>query len=196
MSPHRERVMRGSVVSEHLVHLFDEPRALVDTVATHLYEGWRRGDSMLVAARASHWALISVELTARECPVDELVASSTLVVLDAQTTLASFVVNGEPERARFQRSVGDVVRHLCRESAAGLTVYGEMVDFLAAQGNFIAAEHLEALWNTLSTECSFHLLCGYSSSHFDDERSAGHLDRICLQHTNSGERALFQIPTR
>jgi len=58
------------------------------------------------------------------------------------------------------------------------------------------AEHLEALWNTLSTECSFRLLCGYSSSHFDDERSAGHLDRICAQHTNSGERALFHIPTR
>jgi len=196
MSLHRERVMRGSVVSEHLVHLFDERRSLIDTVSTHLYEGWQRGDSLLVAARASHWALIAVELTARECPVDELVASSQLVVLDAQTTLASFVVNGEPERERFQRSVGDVVRVLCRESAAGLTVYGEMVDILAAQGNFIAAEHLEALWNTLSTECSLRLLCGYSSSHFDDERSVGHLDRICAQHTNSGERALFHIPTR
>ena len=188
--------MRGSVVSEHLVHLFDERRSLIDTVSTHLYEGWRRGDSLLVAARASHWALLSAELTARECPVDQLVASSQLVVLDAQTTLASFVVNGEPERERFQRSVGDVVHVLCRESAAGLTIYGEMVDILAAQGNFIAAEHLEALWNTLSTECSLRLLCGYSSSHFDDDRSVGHLDRICAQPTNSGDRALFHIPTR
>ena len=210
MSPHRERVVRGNVASEHLVHLFDAPQSLVDIVATHLYEGWRRGDSLLVAARASHWALASIELAGRGCPVDELIASGRLIVLDASTTLASFMVNGEPERERFQRSIGDVVRSLCRESAAGLTAYGEMVDILAAQGNFIAAEHLEALWNALSTECSFRLLCGYSSSHFDDDRSVGHLDRIDAQHTNPGARATdplgswlladrltkFHIPTR
>ena len=210
MSPHHERVVRGTVVSEHLVHLFDEPKSLVDTVATHLHEGWRRGDMLLVAARASHWALTSVELAARECPVDELVAQGRLVVLDAPTTLAAFMVNGEPEPERFQQSVGAHVRRLCRESSAGLTIYGEMVDILAAQGNFIAAEHLEALWNTLSTECSIRLLCGYSSSHFGDERTGKHLDRICGLHTESGSHATdllaswlladrlskFHIPTR
>ena len=188
MSPHHERVVRGSVVSEHLVHLFDEPKSLVDTVATYLQDGWRRGDTLLVVARASHWALTSVELMARECPVDELVAAKRLVVLDAPTTLAAFMVNGEPDRERFQQSVGDTVRRLCRESSAGLTIYGEMVDILAAQGNFIAAEHLEALWDTLSTECSIRLLCGYSSSHFGDERTGKHLNRICELHTDSGSR--------
>ena len=190
MSPHRERVVRGSIASEHLIHLFDKPQSLVDTVATHLFEGWRRGDSMLVAAHASRWALASIELAARGCPVEELVGSSRLIILDAPTTLATFMVNGEPDRERFQRSIGDVVRRLCLESAAGLTIYGEMVDILAAQGNFIAAEHLEALWNTLSTQCSFRLLCGYSSSHFSDDRSSGHLDRIDAQHTNSGAHQL------
>jgi hypothetical protein len=210
MSPHRERVVRGSVVSEHLVHLFDEPQSLVDTVATYLCEGWRRGDILLVVARASHWALASAELAARECPVDELVAEGRLVVLDAPTTLASFMVNGEPDPNRFQQSVGTHVRQLCRESSAGLTIYGEMVDILAAQGNFIAAEHLEALWNTLLTECSFRLLCGYSSSHFGDERAGKNLDKICGLHTGSGSHATdllaswlladrlskFHIPTR
>ena len=188
MSPHHERVVRGSVVSEHLVHLFDEPASLVDTVATYLHEGWRRGDILIVVARANHWASTSVELAARECPIDELVAAGRLVVLDAPTTLASFMVNSEPDGEKFQRSVGDVVRQLCSESTAGLTIYGEMVDILAAQGNFIAAEHLETLWNTLSTECSIRLLCGYSSSHFGDERTAKHLDRICQLHTDSGSR--------
>jgi len=210
MSPHHERVVRGSVVSEHLVHLFDERQSLVETVATYLYEGWHRGDILLVAARAGHWALTSAELAARECPVDELVASGRLVVLDAPTTLASFMVNGEPDPDRFQQSVGDTVRRLCRASSAGLTIYGEMVDILAAQGNFIAAEHLESLWNTLSTECSVRLLCGYSSSHFGDERTAKHLDRICELHTDSGSRTTdllaswlladrlskFHLPTR
>jgi hypothetical protein len=210
MSRHHERVLRGSVISEHIVHLFDEPKSLVDTLATYLFEGWRRGDTLLVVARASHWALTSVELTARECPVDELVAAGRLVVLDAPTTLAGFMVNSEPDGEKFQRTVGDVVRRLCSESTAGLTVYGEMVDILAAQGNFIAAEHLETQWNTLSTECSIRLLCGYSSSHFGDERTGKYLDRICQLHTDSGAHqtdllaswlladrlSKFHIPTR
>ena len=189
MSPHRERVVRGSIASEHLVHLFDKPQSLVDTVAPFLYEGWRSGDALIVAARASHWALTSEELIARECPVDELIATGRLVILDAATTLASFMVDGEPDREKFEHTIGDVVRRSCLASAAGLTIYGEMVDILAAQGNFIAAEHLESLWNTLSTECSFRLLCGYSSSHFGDERSGRHLGRICNVHTDAGARA-------
>ena len=210
MSSHRERVVRGRVASEHLVHLFDEEQSLVDTVATYLYEGWRRGDTLIVAARASHWALTSVELAARGCPVDEIAATGHLAVLDAPATLASFMVNGEPDREKFEHTVGDVVRRSCLKSSAGLTIYGEMVDILAAQGNFIAAEHLESLWNTLSTECSFRLLCGYSSSHFGDERSGIHLDRICDLHTDSGSRgtdvlaswrlsdrfAKYHVPTR
>ena len=211
MSPHHERVVRGSVVSEHLVHLFDEPRSLVETVATYLHDGWRRGDILLVVARASHWAPTSVELAVRECPVDELTTAGRLVVLDAPTTLAALMVNGEPDQVRFQQSVGDTVRRLCRESSAGLTIYGEMVDLLAGQGNFIAAEHLEAMWNMLSTECSVRLLCGYSSSHFGDERTGTQLDRICrLHNTDSGSRptdllaswlladrlSTFHIPTR
>jgi len=210
MSPHRERVVHGNVVSEHLIHLFDEPNSLVDTVATYLLDGWRRSDALIVVARANHWALTSVELVARGCPVDELVAAGQLVVLDAPTTLAAFMMDGEPDRERFQRAVGDLVRRLCGTSAAGLTAYGEMVDILAGQGNLIAAERLEALWNTLSTECSFRLLCGYSSAHFGDERTAPHLERICAQHTGTGSRATdllgswlladrfskFHIPTR
>ena len=210
MSPHRERVLRGNVVSEHLVHLFDEQQSLVETVATYLFDGWRRTDTLLVVARSNHWACTSVELLARGCPVDELVAAGRLVVLDAPTTLAAFMVDGEPDRDRFHRVVGDLVRRLCGQSAAGVTAYGEMVDILAGQGNLIAAERLEALWNTLSTECSFRLLCGYSSSHFGDQQTTRHLERICAQHTGTGARTTdllgswllgdrlskFHIPTR
>ena len=202
--------MRGSVASEHLVHLFDEPRSLVDTVATFLDQGCRRDDTLLVVARAGNWVLTSVELTAKGCPVEALTAAGRLVVLDAPTTLASFMVNGEPDPEHFDRQIGDVVRRLCRESSAGVSAYGEMVDILAAQGNFIAAEHLETLWNDLATECSFRLLCGYSSSHFGDERHARHLDRICAQHSHAGSnstdllaswlldhrRSQFHIPAR
>ena len=211
MSPHRERLVRGRVVSEHLIHLFDEPRSLVDTVSTYLFDAWQRGDAMLVAIRPGNWALTSTELEARGCPVAEIIASGRLVVLDAATTLATFLINGTPDRERFVEHVGAVVRRLCGdESPCGLSVYGEMVDLLASQENFIAAERLEALWNDLATHYSFRLLCGYSSPHFGDERTTRHLDRLCGEHTDSGavstdllaswllaeRRSKFHLPNR
>ena len=186
MSPHRERVVRGNVASEHIVHLFDEQRSLVETVAGYLCDGWRRGDRLLVAARAENWTPIATELAAAGCPVEELAAGGQLLALDAGKTLASFTVEGEPDREAFNRQVGDHVRRLCRESAAGLTAYGEMVDILAEQGNLIAAERLESFWNDLSTECSLRLLCGYSAKPFGDGLHARHLDRICLLHADGG----------
>ena len=176
------------MVSEHLIHLFDEPRSLVDTVSTYLFDAWQRSDAMLVAIRPGNWALTSAELEARGCPVPELIAGGRLVVLDAATTLATFLINGTPDRERFIAHVGTVVRRLCgdeSEMPCGLSVYGEMVDLLASQENFIAAERLEALWNELATHYSFRLLCGYSSPHFGDERTASHLDRLCGEHTDS-----------
>ena len=176
------------MVSEHSVHLFDDPASRVDTAATFLYEGFCRGDALLAAIQQGHWAMTSAELQLRGCPVAELVAAGRLIVLDAEATLAMLMINGAPDRERFDANVGAVVRRLC-SAATGLTAYGEMVDILAADGNFIAAEHLEELWNDLSTQCSFRLLCGYSSAHFGDPRTTHHLERICSRHTESAAAA-------
>jgi DcmR-like sensory protein len=195
MSPHRERVVRGSVASEHLVHVFDGPQSLVETVATYLFEGWRRHDALLVVIRPSNWAPTSAELVARAFPVGGLIDRGRLVVLDAATTLATFLVNGEPDPEKFDSNVGSVIRRLCNvDSQAGLTVYGEMVDILAEQGNFIAAEHLEDLWNNLSAQCSFRLLCGYSSAHFGDQRSIRHRQSINGLHTDASAPADAPAP--
>jgi hypothetical protein len=195
MSVHRERVVRGNVASEHVVQLFDETESLVACVTSHLIDGWKRGDSLLVVARPTHWALASAELEASGCPVVEYIASGKLMALDAATTMAAFMVNGDPQPEKFRTSVGELVARLSRDAEAGLTIYGEMVDILAAQGNFSGAEQLEALWNELSLQCSFRLLCGYSSAGFGDERHAAHLHAICGAHTATAARETDLLAT-
>jgi hypothetical protein len=195
MSIHRERVLRGKVQSEHLVQLFDEPESLVSSVAAFVHEGWKRGDHLLVVARAANWALTAVELEALGCSVGDAAASGRLVVLDASTTMAGFMVNGAPHPEKFAASVGELVHRLAAASPAGLTIYGEMVDVLVAQGNFEGAEQLEALWNGLSEQCSFQLLCGYASAHFGDERTAKHLHAICSAHNDAAARATDLLAT-
>jgi hypothetical protein len=188
MSPHRERVMHGKIVSEHRVQLFDEPESLVAGVSAFLFHAWQGGQHLLVVARAANWAMTAMELQARGCPVPELLAEGRLVVLDAATTLARVMAGNDPNPERFRGSVGELVQKTCADAPHGLAVYGEMVDILAAQGNFEAATRLEALWNELSETASFRLLCGYSSAHFGDERTAAHLQAICGCHTGASAR--------
>src|SRR5688572_24353605 len=136
MCAHREWVVRGTVASEHVVQLFDETESLVASVAAYLLDGWKRGDNLLVVARPAHWALTSAELEASGCPVVDLLASGRLVALDAATTMATFMVNGEPQVEKFAATVGDMVTRLACVPGTGLTIYGEMVDILAAKGSF------------------------------------------------------------
>ena len=187
-------MLRGTVRSEHLVHLFDEPESLVATVSAFLHEGWRRGDKLLVVARAANWALTAAELEALDCPVPELTAEGRLVVLDAATTLAALMVHGAPQEAAFASSVGDVIDRLTADGS-GLSIYGEMVDLLVAQRDFDGALQLEALWNALSASYSFRLLCGYSAAHFGDEGAAGRLRAICGAHDHAGARATDLLAT-
>lgn len=156
----RERTVRGQVSTEHLVQLFDDTDSLAETVAAFLYEGWKRDETLLVVARPENWAVVARRLAANGCPVKEASAARRLIVLDAATTLAAFLRNGRPVPERFEQVLGTLVARLCRESGKPLRIYGEMVDILAAQSDFVSATDLERLWNDLGTRCSIVLLCG------------------------------------
>lgn len=185
---HRERVVRGKVMSAHLVQLFDELDSLADGVAAFLHDGWKQGTSLLVAAKAANWSATAARLEARGCPVLETIASGRLVVLDAATTLATFMRAGEPDPGLFDDHVGSLVRRLTSECTAGLRVYGEMVEILAEQSHFAAAIQLEDLWNDLGRHCSFTLLCGYCSAHFADSATDDHLKTIRSRHTSASAK--------
>ena len=177
----RERVRRGPVASEHLLQLFDTEESLATSVAAFLAEGWQQGERLLVVATARHWNAIREAM--RGNGVDPDAMGARLTVLDALEVLSRFIRRGEPNRALFRQTVGALVA----ESAGppGLRIYGEMVEVLAREGNYRGAAQLEELWNQLSTEHSFTLLCGYSAAHFAAPDAGASLAIICCQHSRS-----------
>lgn len=136
-----------------------------------------------MVARSANWAAISVQLEALGCPVAATIAEERLIVLDAETTLASFMRAGRPDPALFEKTVAALVGRLAK--APHLHIYGEMVDIMAGKGNMDGAHDLEVLWNQLGARESFTLLCGYTSAHFGDPRDAAALHRICRAHTQA-----------
>ena len=191
----RAGVVRGVVSSEHIVQIFDTTESLADTVSAFLHDGYRRGDHVLVVAKPKNWAAVSDRLEERACPVAAAIAAGRLVVLDAATTLAKFMRHGLPDAHLFSSVIGDLVHRLNAETGAGLTIYLEVVELLAEEGNFRGAQRIETLWNELGERCSFRLLCGYSAAHFVSPGADAALREICDSHSRVQANAADPLAT-
>ena len=169
---------------EHIVQFFDIPESLGGAVARFVHDGVIAGETALVVARQASVHAIAQALNARGLTLPTLLDGGSLVVRDAATTMRAVMGDREPRAADFDRVLGAFVRKLAADAPRGLRVYGEMVDILAAEGNFYGAEKLEALWNQLGETVPFTLLCGYSSAHFAGTSAGhGHLRSVCDLHS-------------
>ena len=184
-----ERLVHGKVVSDHIVQLFDTEASLASSVAAYLADGFRRGDVLLMVARPAHWRATSKRLRKLGFDVEDAVEHRRLVVLDAATTLASFMRRGSVDAEQFEEVVGAAVRQLAA-TAPCLRIYGEMVDLLAEEGNLDGALHLETLWNDLARRYSFTLLCGYASAQFTNRETVEALKHICGAHSHLQRKSI------
>jgi MEDS: MEthanogen/methylotroph, DcmR Sensory domain len=170
------------VGTEHLVQLFDSEESLADAVGAFLHEGFRRTETLVAVMDEHRWYAVAMRLSGWGLPVDEAMVSGQLTVRDASDTLKLFMRLGRPDLVLFEDSVGGMIRRLSARGAP-MRIYGEMVNVLAAQGDYQAAHELEELWNDLGRRSEFRLFCGYASAHFGDPRNANMLRRICGSHS-------------
>jgi hypothetical protein len=166
--------------SKHTVQLFDSSKSLVDSVAQFLINGLEKGENLLIVVTPEHRDLLSKRLGDFGWSPRTLIAANRMVLLDAAQTLDKFMRQDTPSPVAFDEVVGSLVHRL----AAGkrLWIYGEMVDVLAARGNYKGAQQLEEIWNVLGQRECFTLFCGYASGHFGDPRTARALAAICAAH--------------
>jgi len=169
-------------MSEHIVQFFDSRESLANSVAAFLAEGCRPGERLFVIAKPKNWVAIANRLRAGGHALIDSVDTS-LTVIDADGTLSQFMRHGLPDSVLFHKTVGELVRKLAGDRRVGLRIYGEMVEILAEEGNFHAAQRLEELWNELAVRHSFVLMCGYSSAHFTSRETREALLGICATHT-------------
>jgi hypothetical protein len=167
----------------HVVQLFDSDESLIEAVTAFLHEGFTCGEKLVAVMNERRWYAVAMRLSACGMPVDEACAAGALTVHDASDLLEQFMRNGRPDPALFENSVGALIRELSA-GGARLRVYGEMVNVLAAEGEYRAALELEELWNDLGQRSEFRLYCGYSSAHFANPRDAEALRRICAAHSD------------
>jgi hypothetical protein len=89
------------------------------------------------------------------------------VFLDAAETLDEFMLDGIPDPALVEATVGPIFDAATRDGRP-IRVFGEMVALLWAEGNVTGALALETLSNDLAAKRRFFLMCAYPLTSLDE----------------------------
>jgi len=172
---------REAGIADHFVQFYRDDSHLVREVAGFMEAGLRSVEGAIVIASEAHRRAIEDRLEVVGVDVAAARARRQYVPLDAEETLARFMVNGSPDEVLFMHVVGGIVT---RMASAGFRVraFGEIVAILWSRGETEAALQLEHLWNKLSQTRRFALYCAYPSAHFAREKDLAGYRHVCAAH--------------
>ena len=168
-------VLREPSHGDHIVQTYQDLGFLAEAVAEYLGTGLRRGEAAIIIARPQHSEAFLQKLAGAGEP-------GQLVVLDAEQTLARFMVDGMPQWNAFRAVIGGLIAQV-RLQYPAVRAYGEMVDILWQEGKRDAAIRLEEYWNELTRLQTFSLFCAYAMDALDPKAYAG-LESVCKAHTH------------
>jgi KaiC/GvpD/RAD55 family RecA-like ATPase len=177
--------MSGAAV--HSVHIYDDDSALIKRLSGIVTSGLHVGNSVVIVATAAHRDLLIKDLREFGINIRSYARAGRYVMYDAEETLATFMVQGKPDRELFMRSVGGILsdaRKRALSDGFGLTVFGEMVAVLWEQGKKEAALELEALWNEALNHNAFHLHCAYPRVQFAGAQDEQGYAAVCQAHSH------------
>jgi hypothetical protein len=161
------------------VRFYDGNRALGGIVAEFLHDGFEDANPGIVIATEGLRTAIDRSLAQRGLDVVALQRSHNLLLVDAEETLATFMMDGRPDASKFDDQIRQTIGRACGDRAnCTVRIFGEMVNVLWHAGQHDAAIRLEVLWNQLAHARASSLLCAYAMGNFYKEANR---DDICRQ---------------
>ena len=167
---------------EHFVQFYEADGFLLNSVSGFVAKALTSGAAAMVVATPEHRRGLDELLLANGLDVIGAKSNGSYVSLDAAETLSKFMVNGRPDRARFNDYVGEAIERV-KKSHGRLHAFGEMVALLWTEGNYAGAMELEAFWNDLQKSHSFTLFCAYPMSELCEEKFSDSHGSICGVHS-------------
>ena len=168
--------------SGHFVHFYDADEHLLAAASEFIREGIEAGSTCVALATAAHREGIDARLATCGLNPAALESCYQYIPLDAHAMLANFMGDHGLDRPRFHQTIGLLMRQAAARGQP-VRIFGEMVAVLCEQGSLDVAIELEELWNELSRQQTFLLLCGYRSALFRSEAQRSALKYICAVHS-------------
>ena len=129
--------------SWHCLQLYESDAFLVKTVSHFIAKGLQAGEGLVVIATEAHREVLERQLIEDVVEFDQARRSGQYVHLDANETLARFMVAGWPDLERLDEVIGETLAKVTAAGYPRVRVFGEMVALLWAAGNQTAAMCLE-----------------------------------------------------
>ncbi len=145
----------------HGVQFYSQDKFLLEELSGYIGGALRVGDSAIVVATEAHRNGLLQWLTAQGIDLAAASQEGRLIALDASQTLAEFMLEDWPSEERFNHVIGPIIARAASSASsqkAGVSIFGEMVALLLADGKAQAAIRLEQLWNELAQMHSFSAL--------------------------------------
>jgi DcmR-like sensory protein len=168
----------------HAVMFHRDGDEFAGRVSGYLLKALRKDGAAIVIATPEHWRAIRARLAWAGVDVAGAQAAGALVVLDAVETMSRFMVAGWPDAASFWQVISPVI-HQATEARKPVHVFGEMVALLWNSGQVNAAIDVEAMWNELTAQYPFSLLCGYPVDSVSGDRHQDALAEVCRVHASA-----------
>jgi len=169
--------------AQHLVQFYEDDSFITENVAFLAAKALAAGNSSVVVATEPHLEQIHERLADFGVNAAAFRESGQYIAVDAAEALSRFMVDGNPDNAKFNETIGSVLRSAEKNSANGFVfAFGEMVGLLCASNKPAAAVRLEQLWNSLAERHRFSLYCAYSLSSLGNEPNTDDLLQICAEH--------------
>jgi hypothetical protein len=169
------------------VDFYADDAVFLDSLSDLIGRALKAGGVCLVIAAAPHRQGIAQRLRAVGIDLSLAVRNSQYLLLDAEATLAKFMVDGSPDPQRFFATLDPLLLQAKASLGPDVTfpvAFGEMVALLWAGGKPEAAVRLEQLWNELARRHSFHLHCAYPRDGFTRADDDAFFRRICAEHNH------------
>jgi hypothetical protein len=166
----------------HAVQIYDSDSEFLDNLAEFVAGGLVKGEAAVVIATPLHRYALHSRLAANGFDLEAAIRTNQLILLDAEETIAKFIVNDWPQDHLFHAAIGDVLK---RATGGGRRVraFGEMVAVMWAKGLCGATIKLEHLWTDLCRKLEFSLFCAYPKAGFTANDAAKDIARVCDLHS-------------
>jgi hypothetical protein len=165
---------------QHVAQIYEDDEALLKNLTPFIADGLASGEGAIVIATPAHVADLRRRLTDLNVDLSAALVDDLLILVDAETILARFMIKQWPVEELFYEIVSELLQRAGSERRK-VRAFGEMVALLWARGDTAATVHLEFLWNEISRQHPVTLFCAYPKAGFTKQPAQSMKD-ICAAH--------------
>jgi len=187
--PNSAAAVEAEQAGAHEVAFYSDEISYLDDGAECVGAALKAGNAAVVIATQAHRDGLRTRLQADGLNMDAIIEQGRYIAMDAATALSTFMANGLPDSARFLQCFADVIESAAAGARAQngeqarVTVFGEGVQLLCAQGKIEGAIQVEKLCNQLSHTHNVDILCAYSPTTVPGGVSDELRQRISTEHS-------------